>query len=462
MKHKLKPAQPDIVRGPLFKGIFFFAVPIMLTGVLQLLYNAADLIVVGRFAEDGELSLAAIGATGSLISLIVNFFMGLSVGASVTLAIALGAGRNEAASRIVHTSVTLSLITGLLIGVVGIAFSPIFLSWMGCPENVIGLSSLYLRIYFIGAPAQMFYNFGAAILRTKGDTRRPLLILGVSGLVNVLFNLLFVIGFHMSVEGVAIATILSQYCSAVAVLFCLMREKSSVKISLRRLRVHGSELRRILICGVPAGIQSSVFSISNVLLQSAVNSFGEITMAGCAASGNLDGFVYIILNAFYHASMTYAGQNLGAGEQKRVNKTLLYSVIQVVMTWAVVGTLCALFAKPLVQLYMQGGDPRAIEDGAIRLQILALGYFLCGIMEIMTGHSRGMGASLTPMLMSIIGVCGMRIGWLYLVFPKERTIEMLFISFPVSWAATALVQFIGNRLVWRRVKRRYFREKTVS
>ncbi len=448
--HLPKRARPgryemDMTSGPLLGKVLLFAGPLMLTGVLQLLYNAADIIVVGNFSGDqGPQALAAVGSTSSLINLLVNVFMGLSVGASVLVARQWGAGNQAAVSRAVHTAVTIALFSGVLVGAVGAVFARPLLLMMGSPEDVIDLAEIYVRIYFIGMPANMLYNFGAAILRAVGDTRRPLYYLTASGAINVLLNLLLVIGFHMSVAGVAIATVVSQVVSMALVLLCLIRSSTAIRLDLRALRIHGAELKAIIMVGLPAGLQGSLFSISNVLIQSSVNSFESIAMAGNSAASNLEGFVYTAMNSVYQASLTFSSQNYGAGNPKRVRKVMGVCLGTVTVIGLSLGLLFTLFGPALVSIYNQ--DPEVILFGLKRLYTIMPTYFLCGLMDTMVGQLRGIGCSLIPMMTSLAGACVFRIIWIFTVFaqPAWHTLEVLYISYPVSWALT----FAAHMVCW--------------
>ncbi|MBQ7936749.1 MAG: MATE family efflux transporter, partial [Clostridia bacterium] len=427
----------DMCHGPLFWKIIKYTIPIMLSSILQLLFNAADLIVVGQFC--GEISVAAVGATGSLTNLFVNFFIGLSVGAGVTVAQGIGSGDDRKVHDAVHTTIPIALVVGVFLTVFGMVFSKPALRLMGTPDEVIGLSALYMRIYFAGIIAMLLYNFGASILRAAGDTKSPLLFLALAGVLNVVLNCIFVICFHMDVAGVALATTISQCLSALLVILTLLRRKDACKLMVSHMRFYKGALLRILMLGVPAGTQSSLFSISNVIIQSSINSFGSIAMSGSAAAGNIEGFVFVILNAFYQTALNFTGQNYGAGQYKRINKVLGYCLICVAATGFTVGAVAFIFAKPLLSIYIPNA-PQAIEYGVIRMTYVCLPYFLCGLMEVTTGVLRGMGRSIISMIISIFGVCGIRIVWIFTVFRFYRTFDCLFLSYPVTWAATFLIQ----------------------
>lgn len=441
----------DMCNGSLAPKLLLFALPLMLSSILQLLFNAADVIVVGKFA--GDASLAAVTSTGALINLLINLFMGLSIGANVTVAHAIGHRDERRAAKAVHTSVLLSLISGVFLAFVGFFAARQFLEWMGSPENVIGLSSLYLRIYFMGMPASLFYNFGSALLRASGDTQRPLHYLSVAGVINVCLNLLLVIQFHLDVAGVAIATIISQYISALLVLRCLLRETGPLHLDPGQLRIDREVFFGIVRIGLPAGFQGVVFSLSNVVIQSSINSFGDIVMAGSGAAANIEGFVYMGMNAFYQACLTFTSQNYGAGKCDRVDKVLLWCQGFVILTGLLLGNLAYLFGPQLLSIYSPSSD--VVDQGMVRLGLVAAPYFLCGIMDVMVGSLRGLGWSVAPMFVSVIGACGMRLLWIATVFQLHRTPQCLYFSYPVSWIITGAVHilcfFIIRRKAYARV-----------
>lgn len=441
-----KKYEIDMSSGSLVKSIIAFVIPLMLSNILQLLYNAADIIVVGQFT--GKEALAAVGSTGPLINLLTNLFIGLSVGTSVLISTCYGAGDREGVHKGVHTSVILSFIGGILCLAVGVCFARPLLLMMGSPEDVIDMAVLYMTIYFIGAPASIFYNFGSAILRAYGDTKRPLFILTVTGLVNVALNLIFVLGFHMGVEGVAIATITAQYLSALMLGWCLMTSNEAYRLSLKELKVHKDQLLAILRVGLPAGIQSCVFSISNVIIQSSINSFGSVVIAGNSAAGNIEGFIYTAMNSIHHATVTATAQNMGAKKKDRVYKSLRVNIALVVAVGLVLGILVVLFREQLLSIY--SSDPEVIAAGARRNMIIGSTYFLCGMMEVYVGHLRGMGYSLVPTIVSIVGVCGVRIVWVYTVFAMFRSVYTLYAAWTVSWLATAAIHYICILFVRRR------------
>ena len=439
VKKKGQGYQIDMIHGPLAGKLLVFAIPLMLSSILQLLFNAADVIVVGRWS--GKEALAAVGSNTSLINLMVNLFVGFSVGTNVVVARDLGAGREEDVRDSVHTSIALSLISGVALMGLGLLLSRQMLELMGSPEDVIDLAALYLRIYFCGMPANMLYNFGAAILRAQGDTKRPLYFLTAAGIINVILNLVFVIVFHMDVAGVAWATIISQYVSAILVLLTLMRDKGPLRVDLRALRLDMKVVRRILQVGLPAGFQGMVFSISNVVIQSSINSFGSTVVAGSAASSNIEGFVYAGMNAFYQTALTFTSQNYGACECKRVDRIMGLCLLYSGLIGLVLGNLAYLFGYPLGSIYAPGQE-EVIAQAVDRLSICCTTYFLCGLMDTQVGVLRGIGYSVVPMIVSLVGSCALRLLWVATIFQLNRTPEMLYLSYPVSWAITAATHFV--------------------
>lgn len=432
----------DMCEGPLLGNIIWYTIPIMLTSLLQLLFNAADLVVVGRFC--GSVSVAAVGATGALTNLIVNLFIGLSVGTGVTVAHALGAHDDKAVHRAVHTAMPTAIISGAILTVVGICFSKQMLVLMDTPENVLELSALYMKIYFGGMMFNMVYNYGASILRAAGDTKSPLIFLTFAGLLNVGLNIVFVTVIDMNVAGVALATTISQALSAVLVVLRLMKRTDSIRLRLKSMKIHPRTFFKIMKIGIPSGIQGSIFSISNVLIQSSVNSFGDVFMSGNAAAGNIEGFIYVIMNSFYQTALNFIGQNTGAGKPKRVRKIYFICLISVAVCGLLTGTLANIFGTQLLSIYITD-SAQAIAYGMIRFSIVAQTYFLCGMMDVTTGALRGIGASIVPMLISIIGVCGIRIGWILTIFRMEQfhTPESLFVSYPISWAVTFAILLVA-------------------
>ena len=427
-----------MTNGPLVGKIVRFAVPLAISGILQLLFNAADIIVVGQFV--GPQALAAVGSTSALIQLIVNLFIGLSIGVNVLVARYYGAGQSKDLHETVHTSVLVSLICGVILIFVGIALSRPLLELMGTPEDVVDQAVLYMRIYFAGMPVMMLYNFGSAILRAVGDTQRPLYFLFIAGVINVILNLFFVIVFHMGVEGVAIPTVISQCVSAVLVLLCLMKSEGVYRVELKKLTIHRDKLWQMTKIGIPAGIQSATFSISNVLIQSSINSFGSIAMAGSTAGGNIEGFVWTAMDAFTQSTLSFTGQNYGAKKFHRITKVVWYNLILVTGVGIVLGVGAYLLGRPLLSIY--SSDPEVIAYGLERMLLVCVPYFTCGIMNIFVGAMRGLGSSLTPMVVSIFGVCVLRVVWIYTIFPLDRTFTMLFLSYPVTWVVTTLIEIV--------------------
>jgi len=436
----------DMTEGPLLPKILAFSGPLILTGILQLLYNAADVIVVGNYA--GHEALAAVSSTGSLINLLVNVFMGLSVGASVAVARHYGARDIIAMRKAEHTAMTLALFMGVGVGIVGFLLARPLLQLMDSPPDVIDGAALYVRIYFLGMPANMLYNFGAATMRAVGDTRRPMVYLMISGLVNVLLNLLLVIVFHMDVAGVAIATVASQVVSMVLVLLCLFRTRGAIQLNLNECRIDWKSLRDIIRIGLPAGLQGSLFSISNVLIQSSVNSFGSLVVAGNGVASNIEGFVYTAMNAQHQADMTFASQNYGAGKPDRVKRTLWCCLGVVTAIGLSMGLLILLFGRPLLGLYNQ--EPEVIAKGMIRMGIIMPTYFLCGLMDVMVGQLRGVGYSIMPMIVSLTGACLLRIVWILTVFAQNHDLTVLYMSYPVSWFVTFVIHFLCYMLIARK------------
>ena len=442
----------DMCSGPLLRKVLEFSLPLMLTGVLQLLFNAADIIVVGQFA--GQTALAAVGSTSSLINLIVNLFMGLSVGASVVVARSYGAGDHQSVSKALHTSVALSLISGILVGTAGFCLSRTLLEMMDSPFDVIDQAELYLKIYFIGVPASMIYNYCAAALRAIGDTRRPLIYLTISGVVNVVLNLVLVIFFDMGVAGVAIATVASQVVSMALILVCLVRSGGCIHLDFRKVRIHIAQLTDILKIGLPAGLQSSVFSVSNVLIQSSINSFGSAVIAANSAASNLEGFIYIVMNSVSQAALTFTGQNIGARRYDRIPRILGVCCGLVTAAGVLVGGAAYLLGPQLLNLYIDQSAKdleKIISTGMLRLLFIAIPYFICGIMEVLAGIMRGCGYSMTPMIVSTLGACGFRILWIFTIFAANRTLETLYLSYPISWILTSLAHLICFAIVWRKM-----------
>lgn len=450
--YNLNRANERMLSGPLLKNIILYTIPIILTSLLQLLFNAADLVVVGRFC--GSISVAAVGATGSITNLIVNLFIGLSVGAGVTVAHGLGSRENDVVHRTVHTAIPAAIVSGLFLTLVGVAGARTFLTWMATPEDVLALSAVYMRIYFCGITFTMVYNFAASILRAAGDTKSPLVFLTIAGVVNVVLNLVFVIVFDMNVAGVALATTISQGISAIAMILVLRKREDACKLNLAKMRFYGPQLKKILAIGLPAGVQGSLFSISNVLIQSSVNSFGGVLMSGNAAAQNIEGFEYVCMNALQQTAVNFIGQNVGAQQYDRVKKIFNICLGCVTVVGISISILFYSLGKTLLSIYITD-SAQAIEYGMIRLSFVCLPYFLCGLMDVTTGALRGMGASAEPMIISVLGVCGMRIGWILTVFqiPAFHTPQSLYFSYPVSWCVTFLCQLLAFLRVYRRQMR---------
>ena len=451
MNTTVKKYEMDMCNGPLLGKILIFSMPLMLSGILQLLFNAADMIVVGRWV--GSDALAAVGSTGSLVNLIVNVFIGLSVGTNVLVARYYGAGQEKELSETVHTAVTSAVICGVVLIFIGFFVSPFALELMGSPEEVLEQSVVYLRIYFAGMPAMMVYNFGSAILRAVGDTKRPLYFLSVAGVINVLLNLFFVIVCRLGVAGVALATTISQCVSAFLVVVCLMKSEAIYKLSLNKLRIYKHKLFMMIRIGVPAGLQGAIFSMSNVLIQSSINSFGADVMAGNSAASNLEGFVYTAMNTFHQSAVSFTSQNYGAKKFDRIGKTMLYCVLCVTVVGLVMGIGLYLLGEPLLGLYAT--ETEVIKIGMIRFFWISCPYFLCGLMDTLVGVIRGMGYAIMPMIVSLTGACLLRVIWIYTVFAADRRLEVLYFSYPFSWTVTASVHLMCFFVVYRKLRKKY-------
>lgn len=448
----------DMINGPLLKKLIVFSVPVILSGILQLLFNAADVVVVGQFA--GTESLAAVGSNGSLITLITNLFIGLSVGANVVMARAIGANDPDKASRTAHTSVLTAVVSGAVVTVFGFFMARTMLTWMNTDPEVLDKATLYLEIYFLGSVFTLVYNFGAALLRAKGDTQRPLYFLVIAGVVNVALNLLFVIVCKMDVAGVALATVISQAVSAVLVVIWLIRDKIYANLKLRKLRFYGRELKEIFIIGLPSGIYSTFFSISNVIIQTAVNGFGKTVMAGNTTAANIEGFVYIAMNSVQQAAVTFTGQNYGAKKYERIKTIMLETIAIATVIGVVLGGIVLLLRRQLCAIYSP--DPEVIEYAMERMKVILLTYWLCGIMDNMVGVLRGMGYSLQPMFVSFLSSCILRIVWVYTVFAAMPSLTTLFISYPVSWVIS-IIALTGIFIFgYKRMLKRAAAEKAAS
>ena len=433
-----KKYEIDMCNGPLLSKILIYAIPLIASGILQLLFNAADMVVAGRYA--GSEALGAVGATSSLINLLVNVFIGMSVGTNVLAAHFYGADRKEELGQTVHTSIALSLISGVILGIAGFSLAKPLLSLMGTPADILPHAVVYMQIYFIGVPGMLLYNFGSAILRAVGDTKRPLYYLLFAGVINVVLNLFFVIVLRIGVAGVALATILSQFISAALVIRCLIKEEGAYHLDIHSIRLYPDKVVRILRVGLPAGFQGAVFSISNVLIQSSVNSFGSIAVAGNTAAQNLEGFVYNAMNSFHQTALSFTSQNMGAKKMDRVKKIMWICVGCVTILGMVMGLSGLYFANELLSIYST--DASVVAYGYQRLFIILSTYFMCGVMDVMVGSIRGMGYSIMPMVVSLLGACGLRVVWIFTVFTFYRSPQVLYISYPVTWTVTFLVHFV--------------------
>lgn len=443
----------DMCEGSILKKLLLFALPLIASSVLQLFFNAADVIVVGKFA--GDHALAAVGSNGSIINLLTNVFMGLSVGANVLVARYFAAKQERDLQKTVHTAMTVSVICGTFLAVVGTLAAKQVLTIMQSPAEVIELSTLYLRIYFLGMPAIMAYNFGAAILRGVGDTKRPLYYLTFSGVINVILNLIFVVPLHMSVAGVALATIISQYISAILVIKCLMNEESGIRLERQHLGIDRNILIRILQIGLPAGIQGSLFSLSNVVIQSSVNSFGATIVAGNSAAQNIEGFVYVAMNAFSQAVVAFVSQNLGAGKFERINRVVMTAQGCVLAVGLILGNGTYFLGEPLLHLYTD--SELVVAAGLKRLSIISSTYALCGMMDSMVGALRGLGYSVMPMIVSLLGACAFRMVWIFVLFRMEQfhTIDTVYFAYPISWTLTLSVHIICFLVVRHKMKKKW-------
>ena len=439
----------DMCNGTIMDKLISFSIPLMLSGILQLMFNAVDIVVVGRFS--GSQALAAVGSTTALINVFTNLFIGISLGANVLAARYYAAGKTKEMSETVHTAIALALVSGVVMAVIGVVFARGALEIMGTPDDVIGKSTLYMRIYFCGMPFFMMYNYGAAILRAVGDTKRPLIFLIVSGVINAVLNLFLVIGFHLDVAGVGIATVISQLVSCILVLRCLHHTESSYQLHLAKLRIRSVYLKQIFEVGVPAGIQSTVINISNAMLQSSVNSFGSIAMAGYTASNNIFGFLYVSVNSFTQACMSFTSQNYGVKKLKRMDRVLIDCMILSVVVTLILGSSVYIFGPELLHIYSNQAD--VIKYGMEIFSYTTVTYFLCGLMDLFPGALRGMGYSTVPMILSIIGTVGVRIIWIYGLFPSHRSLTFLFLSYPVSWIATIIMQVICFWFVRKKIHR---------
>ncbi len=440
----------DMTSGPFLKKILIFSVPLMLTGLLQLAYNSADVIVVGRFV--GSQALAAVGSTGSLVNLFLNVFLGLSMGSGVMVARHIGESDEKAVHECVHTAMLMSIICGIFIGTVGFFFSSKMLKLMDVPDDVIDLATLYLKIYFLGSPGLLAYNFGASIVRATGDTKRPLYILTFSGIVNVVLNLVLILVFKMGVSGVAIATIVSQYLSAILIIIYLAKMPNACRLIFKKLKIYKEEVKSIVRLGIPAGIQNSLFSVSNVIIQSTVNSFGSVAMAGIAAGSNFDSYVYTCTNAVAQTTMNFSSQNMGAKKYENISKVYRYCLIITLIVGLAMGWLGRIFGNQIVGLFSDEADVIAI--GAERLKMIMPFYFFCSLMDVAACQIRGMGKSFEPMIISLLGSCGIRLFWVYFILPLNHELMFLYWAYPVSWAVTFFAQFALFFIVKKQMKKK--------
>lgn len=448
----------DMCSGPVLRKMIVFTLPIMFSGLFQLLFNATDIIVVGKFAGDN--ALAAVGSNTALINLMTNLFIGLSIGVNVVAARYCGAKNVKELKKTVHTTMLISVISGVILMAVGLCFAEQMLRLMQTPDSIIGMAADYLRIYFCGMPFMMIYNFGNAILRAAGDTNRPMFCLIVAGVVNVLLDMFFVIVLNMSAAGVGLATSLSQGVSAVLIIRCLLKESDSsgLKLNPRELKIHKDKLLMIMKIGLPAGFQGTVFSLSNVVIQSSINLFGEAVIAGNSAAASIEGFVYMAMNSCYQSTLSFTSQNIGAGKFERINKILLCGLLCVMTVWAVLGLgVCMSLGRPLLSIYTSG--EASIEAGLRRMVYVCGTYFLCGVMEVLVGSLRGMGYSITPMIVSLLGACGLRLVWLATVFQIEQyhTPDTVYLSYPVSWVITVAAHVVCFFICRHRLKKKMLR-----
>ena len=445
----------DMCNGSIMDKLISFSIPLMLSGILQLLFNAVDIIVVGRFA--GSQALAAVGSTTALINVFTNLFIGVSLGANVLAARFYASGRKKEMSETVHTSILFALLSGIVMVFVGLFFSRAASEFMDPPSDVIDQSALYMQIYFAGMPFFMLYNYGAAILRAVGDTKRPLFFLVIAGVINAGLNLFLVIVLHLGVAGVAIATVIAQMISCILVLRCLYQSTGSYQLRISRLTLKWTYLKQIFQVGIPAGIQSTVINFSNVLLQSSVNSFGSVAMAGYTAANNIFGFLFAAVNSITQACMSFTSQNYGVGKWKRMDRVLLNCMLLTVIVSLVLGGGSYLFGPELLRIYTS--DAAVIQCGMEILLYTTVTYFMCGIMDLFPGALRGMGCSAVPMLLSVIGTVGTRVVWIFMVFPKYRSLDILFISYPASWLVTIALQVVCYYFVRKKVKSEFLEGK---
>lgn len=446
---KKKSHEIDMCSCPLVSGILFFVIPLMCSNVLQLLFNAADVIVVGRFV--GKESLAAVGSTTPIVSLMVNLFIGLSIGTNVITARYIGEKNDAAVKRSIHTSVALSIASGVVLAVLGVLLARKILMFMGSPVDVIDKAAIYLKIYFLGMPVIMLYNFSSAVLRAFGDTKRPLYYLTLAGAINVVLNLFFVIVLNMDTAGVALATVISQVVSSGLTVRCLIKLDEKYRLNIKKLRFYKTELHNIVKIGVPAGLQNIMFSISNIIIQSSINSFGSSVIAASAASASVENFTYMSMNSFQFASMSFVGQNFGARNFERAKKVVFVCAALVTAVGMILGFATIFFGRNILSIYSTQQD--VIQIALDRLKIMCSLYFFCGLMDTFAGGSRALGYSFMAMIVSLIFICGLRIVWIYTIFMKFHTLKMLFVSYPISWAAGMAFQLLCLIIVFRKVKK---------
>lgn len=446
---KKKVHEIDMCKGPLAGKMLMFALPLMLSGFLQLMFNAADTIIVGRFVSSS--ALAAVGSTSSMIALLTSLFLGLSVGTNILTARFYGASRQQEISKVVHTSIALGLFCGIMLAVIGMAGTRQLLLWMGTPDDILSIAVVYMRIYFVGMPVNMVYNLGAAVLRATGDTKRPLYFLMFAGSLNVILNLFLIVVLHAGVAGVALATVLSQASAAVLVVRVLCTDAGPCQLFLREIRIYKEPLKQILRIGLPASLQGIVFSFSNVLIQSSINSFGSVVVAGSAAAANIEGFVTTSMNAFHQTAMNFTSQNYGAGEYQRIKKVLFLSLVFNLAVGGFIGNAAYFLGSQLLSIYIS--DQQAVSYGHLRMMFTCIPYFLLGTMDIFVGVLRGVGCSMLPMVISLTGACGLRVIWIYTVFRQHHTLQTLLISYPFTWAVTALAQMICTIYIFQKMKK---------
>lgn len=451
-----KSYELNMTQGSIFKSVIRFAIPLILSSILQLLYNAADLVVVSRFA--GSDAMASVGATTTVYNLIVNVFMGFSIGASIIVSRCFGARDRDGLHRGVHTAMTLSVIVGISAAIIGFFLARPVMILMNTPANVLDGAVLYLRIICLALPGTLVYNFGAAILRAVGDTKRPLYVLAATGVVNVILNLVLVIGFHLDVAGVAIATAVANYLSMFAIVYSLMHSHGEYRLVLKDLRLHKEELAQVVRLGLPAGLQGSVFSLANTVILSAVNGFGAEALKGNAAGGNIEGFVYVAMNAFYQATLTAVSQNYGARDEKRVNRSIWVPLLCVTVVGLTLGLLCTIFARPLLRIYITDSET-ALDYGAMRMVVTCAPYFLCGVMEVLTGAIRGLGSSTVSAVNSLIGACGFRVFWVFCILPFYPTLGFLYLCWPISWLVVIIMHTVTLLIVKKRAIQRMLAEE---